>query len=89
MHLAHPDAGLTRTEAVAALNGPFADDVTVHMVSMWALRGWVDPTTGERRKLRVVGVDRDGTRRYSHEDLVAADAATRLNTSRSHRRRAA
>lgn len=77
-----PTVGLSRPEAVARLR---RFGVTPAMVSMWALRGWVDPTTGERRRLRVVGVDSDGARRYRHDDLLAAEAATALNPRRSHR----
>lgn len=84
------DCGLTRAEAVKRLNSEngFVRDVTAHMVSMWALRGWVDPATGLRRRLTVVGVDRDGTRRYALADLLAADAATGRHPN-SHRKAAA
>lgn len=66
---ANHDAGLTRAEAAKALG------VEPQTVSMWALRGWVEPD-GTVRHLTVVGRDRRGARRYRYGDLLDAEAAT-------------
>lgn len=76
-------AGLTRSEAAKQLG------VSPHVVSMWALRGWLTPD-GTRRQLTVVGIDRDGTRRFRRGDLIDADSdtAANRNSSRNPDRRA-
>lgn len=66
------EAGLTRAQAALAASVPPAT------VSMWALRGWVDPD-GATRRLTVVGTDRRGGRLYRYGDILAAEAATRNN----------
>ena len=77
-----PDpGGLNRNEAAERLG----NDVTPHMVSMWALRGWIDPTTGKRRYLRMLGVGPEGMRRYHWPDLVSAEAATRRHPNSRRR----
>lgn len=49
--------------------------VTPHTVSMWALRGWVDPN-GNRRYLTVVDVV-NGQRLYRRGDVLDAEAHTK------------
>jgi len=70
--IANPEAGLTRAQAADKL-GP---DVTPHMISMWVLRGWLDPN-GHRRHITVVGTDERGARLYRLADLLEAEKHTR------------
>jgi hypothetical protein len=46
-------------------------------VAMWVSRGWVDPTTGERRHLEVAGQDWAGRHLYRYGDVLAVEQATR------------
>lgn len=73
------DAHLTCTQAAHIAN------VTRHVVLMWRNRGWLDPTTGERHKLAVVGEDDRGNPTYRLRDIQAAERATR-RSGKSHRR---
>jgi hypothetical protein len=66
------DAGLPRSLAAAAVR------VSPHVVSMWALRGWID-LDGTHRKLTVVGHDFKGQRLYRFGDVLEAERATRRN----------
>jgi hypothetical protein len=59
--------------------------VDPQVISMWAYQGWVDPATGERRKLEVVARDWRKRPFYRYGDVMDAEAATR--TSRSGRPR--
>lgn len=78
-----PDLPVTRTEAAERLG----DDVTPAMVSMWVLRGWIDPETGQRKRVTVLG--REGRQRlYRLGDLWQAELATR-RSPKSHRRKVA
>ena len=54
-----------------------AAGVSESTIGMWAARGWIDPSTGERRKLEVA--DRDWRNRplYRYADVMAAEQATR------------
>lgn len=68
----HPDdARLTRDLAAHAA------DVKPSTVAMWASRGWVDPVTGERRKLEVAARDWRGRPLFRYTDVMAAEQATR------------
>lgn len=73
------DAPLTRDLAATAAG------VDPSVISMWAYRGWIDPDTGERRKLEVVGRDWRNRPQYRHGDVMAAERATR-RSGKSHRR---
>lgn len=76
------DAGVPRSVAAHHLH------VSPHVVSMWALRGWVD-VDGTRRQMRVVGYAQ-GQRLFRWGDLLDAERATRSNPRSSrHRSRAA
>lgn len=65
-------AGLL-TRDLAAL----AAGVKPSAVAMWASRGWVDPATGERRKLEPASRDWRGRPLYRYGDVMAAEQATR------------
>lgn len=54
-----------------------AAGVTASTVAMWASRGWVDPITGERRKLEVAARDWRGRPLFRYADVMAAEQATR------------
>ena len=65
------DARLTRDLAAHAA------EVKPSTVAMWASRGWVDPGSGERRKLEPVAYDWRGRPLYRYGDVMAAESATR------------
>lgn len=65
------DARLTRDLAA------YAAGVKTSAVAMWVSRGWVDPTTGERRKLEVAARDWRGRPLFRYADVMAAEQATR------------
>ena len=65
------DALLTRDLAAHAAQ------VKPSSVAMWASRGWVDPGTGERRKLEPADRDWRGRPLYRYGDVMAAESATR------------
>ncbi len=54
-----------------------AASVSPTTISIWASRGWVDPSTGERRVLEVAERDWRGRPLYRHADVLAAEQATR------------
>ncbi len=54
-----------------------AAGVKLSAITMWASRGWVDPATGERRKLEVVKRDWRGRALFRYADVMAAEQATR------------
>lgn len=55
----------------------FVAKVKPSAVTSWASRGWIDPGTGERRKLEAQGRDWQGRHLYRHGDVLAAEQATR------------
>ncbi len=73
-----PEVGLSREQAAMMLG------VTPASISMWALRGWRDPT-GQRRTLTVAGRGPRNERLYRLGDLLEAERDTR-HSPNSHRR---
>lgn len=74
------DAWLTRPEAALAVH------VRLHVISMWASRGWLDGQQ-QRRKLTTRIDPADGkTRQYRYGDVLEAERDTN-RSARSHRRR--
>jgi hypothetical protein len=75
------DAHISRQDAARAAR------VDPQVISMWAYAGWVDPETGERRKLEVV--KRDWRKRpfYRYGDVLEAEKATR-NSAKGRPRKA-
>lgn len=55
----------------------FAAGVKTSAVTMWTSRGWVDPVTGERRKLAIADRDWRGRALFRYCDVMAAEQATR------------
>lgn len=55
----------------------FAAKVTPSAVAMWVSRGWIDPASGERRKLEPAGADWRGRHLYRYGDVMTAEQATR------------
>ncbi len=74
------DAHLSRQDAAHAAR------VDPQVISMWAYQGWIDPATGERRKLQVIARDWRNRPFYRYGDVLAAEAATRTS-SKGRRRR--
>ncbi len=74
------DAHITRQDAAHLAH------VTPQVISMWAYNGWIDPATGERRKLEVVARDWRSRPCYRYGDVVAAEKAVR-NSSRGRPRK--
>lgn len=72
------EAGLSRAQAAMVLN------VAGSTVSMWALRGWIDPD-GTQRYLTVVGRGPRNARLYRLGDLLEAERATRSNPNSRRR----
>lgn len=79
--LAGLDAHVSRQDAALAAH------VDPQVVSMWAYAGWIDPTTGERRKLQVVARDWRKRPLYRYGDVLEAERATR-NSAKGRPRRA-
>jgi hypothetical protein len=52
---------------------------------MWVSRGWVDPETGERRKLETRGSNWQGRHLYRYGDVMTAERATRRKGRRRDR----
>lgn len=46
-------------------------------ITMWTSRGWLDPVTGQRRKLDVVRHDWRGRALFRYTDVMLAEQATR------------
>jgi DNA-binding transcriptional MerR regulator len=77
-----PNAAVTRTEAATQLG------VSPHTISMWVIRGWVNPE-GIRHHITVLGTD-GRQRLYRWGDLRDAERDTRNNKrSPRHKDRAA
>jgi hypothetical protein len=55
----------------------YAAGVKPSTVAMWASRGWVDPDSGERRRLEPAGRDWRGRPLYAYADVMAAERGTR------------
>lgn len=72
-------------EAITARTA--AERLRVHRttVLMWASRGWLD-SDGQRRKLTIIGRDRNGATLYDWTECAVAERDTRRNKQRSHRR---
>lgn len=76
-----PDAYVTRGQAAEYLN------VRADTIGKWHDRGWLDPTTGQRRHLRTRTLP-SGRLGYRLGDILDAERGTRgnMNSSRNPRR---